>query len=124
MCCITIGTDVMLANFFGSPGYLTSGLDGADLDVIKKCAVTLANNLPGYVFFDLTQKKVDALVNGNHGYIYQGGKIMYIGKGIDLKRYNDSYTPGISEKIEKIVNGFFKQQLYAKEIKPLVQVYA
>lgn len=124
MCCITIETDVLIANFFGSPENELAGMGGVELEVIEKCAKVLANNLPGYVFYDLSSKKIAELVEENKEFVLNDGKMYYRGPGIDRKQYNKVYVPAISKRIGEIVDGFFRFGLYDKEIKRQMQVQA
>lgn len=124
MCCITIETDVLIANFFGSPQCGLMRMNGAELEKIERCAIVLANNLPGYVFYDLSSKRIDRLVKENKEFVLDGGKMYYRGGWIDRKQYNKVYASDISEKISNIVDGFFQYRLYDKEIKRQMQVHA
>ncbi len=124
MCCITIETDVLVANFFGSPESGLAGMDGVELEVIEKCARVLANNLPGYVFYDLSPKKIAELVEENKEFVLNDGKMYYRGPGIDRRQYNKVYVPSIARRIGEIVDGFFHFGLYNKEIERQMQVQA
>lgn len=119
MCCVTIDTEVMLANFFGSPEYRKMQEDSVEIETIEKCAIVLANNLPGYVFYDVSPKAIRKLSEKNKGYILEGKRVKYRGREIDLKQYNRRYTPKISDSIEKIINSFFIYQLYNKQVRLL-----
>lgn len=124
MCCITIETDVLMANFFGSPKCGMMGMNGAELEKIEKCAKVLANNLPGYVFYDLSPKKIDKLVKENKEFVLDDGKMYYRGGRIDRDQYNRVYISDISQKISEIVDEFFQYRLYDKEIKRQMQIQA
>lgn len=124
MCCITIETEVLVANFFGSPECIFTGADGVEVEKIEKCAKVLANNLPGYVFYDLSVKKINELTKENHDFLMNGGKIYYRGKKINRDQYNTIYSASISEKIVRIIDGFFRLHLYDKEIKILMPIRA
>lgn len=124
MCCITIETDVLIANIFGSPQKEQLGMDGVELEVIEKCAMVLANNLPGYVFYDLSFKKIEEFLKENKDFILNGSKIYYRGINIDREQYNKVYIPAISKKIGEIVDAFFSFGLYNKVIKRQMQVQA
>lgn len=124
MCCITIETEVLMANFFGSPECEFTGMDGVELEKIEKCAKVLANNLPGYVFYDLSPKKIKELTKENHDFLLNEGKIYYRGKKINRDQYNNIYSVSISKKISGIIDGFFKLHLYDKEIQILMPVRA
>lgn len=122
MCCITIDTEVLLANFFGSPGYMEMNEDSVAIGTIEKCAIVLANSLPGYVFYDVTQKKIRELSERNKDYVIHQGRVSYRGKGIDRNQYNRIYTYKISHNIEQIVDLFFQYHLYDRQIKLLSAV--
>lgn len=124
MCCITIETDVLVANVFGSPEKELAGMDGVELETIEKCAKVLANNLPGYVFYDLSSRKVESFLKENKGFTLSDGTIYYRGEEIDRRHYNRVYVPAISNKISEIVDNFFRFGLYNKEIKRQMQVQA
>lgn len=124
MCCITIETGVLVANFFGSPENESVGQNGVELELIEKCAKVLANNLPGYVFYDLSSRKIEEFVEENKEFELRDGKIYYRGEKIDRKQYNKVYVPSISKRIGEIVDGFFRYGLYNKEIKRQMQVQA
>ena len=124
MCCITIETDVLVANFFGSPECRFTGMDGVEVEKIEKCAKVLANNLPVYVFYDLSLKKINELTKENHDFLLSEGKIYYRGKKINRDQYNNIYSASISEKIGRIIDGFFRLRLYDKEIKILMPIRA
>lgn len=125
MCCLTIETDVMLANFFGSPKYEELGENVATINNIEKCAKILANNLPGYVFYDLTPKKIESLIKEDRNYAYgDDGRIIYRGEKIDRKSYNMIYTQEISNKISKIVDDYFQNRLFDEDISLLTPIRA
>lgn len=122
MCCITIETDVLMANFFGSPKCGQMAEEGVELEKIERCARVLANNLPGYVFYDLTQKKIISFMKENKDFILQDNKISYHGRKINRNKYNNIYSEKISSKISEVVDAFFDQKLYDKDIKILMPV--
>lgn len=124
MCCITIETDVLVVNVFGSPEKKSTGMDGVELAVIEKCAKVLANNLPGYVFYDLSSRKIEAFLEENKAFTLNDGIIYYRGEKIDRKQYNRVYVPPISNRISEIVDNFFHYGLYKKEIKRQMRVQA
>lgn len=124
MCCITIETDVLVANVLGSPEKQRAGIDGVEMETIEKCAKVLANNLPGYVFYDLSSKRVEAFLQANKDFELNDGKIYYRGAKINRKQYNKVYVPTISNRISEIVDGFFHFGLYNKEITRQMQVQA
>jgi len=124
MGCLTIETEVLLANFFGSPENPRWTEDGVPIVVIEKCAKTLANNLPGYVFYDLSRRRLWNVVNENREYVLSGENIIYKGGEIDREKYNKVYASDISEKMSTVVDSFFKFRLYEKEIKLLMPVRA
>lgn len=124
MCCITIDTEVLFANFFGSPEYRGNGHEGADIEVIEKCARVLANNLPGYVFYDLTPKAIAEVTRENKDYVMVENKIFYRGESIDRNACNSIYTSGISKRIGQVVDGFFSQGLYDKKVDLLTPIYS
>lgn len=84
----------------------------------------LANNLPGYVFYDLTPKKIEEVTRENRNYIQMGHKIFYRGGTIDRNACNSIYTPSISKRIGQVVDGFFSQGLYEKKIDLLIPIYS
>lgn len=124
MCCITIETDVLIANIFGSPQKILAGMDGVSLEVIEKCAKVLANNLPGYVFYDLSFRKIEGFLKENKDFVLNNDKIYYRGEKIDREQYNKVYVSAISQKIGEIVDAFFYFGLYNKVIKRQMQVQA
>lgn len=116
MCCITIDTEVILANIYGSPEVNLMKGDGIRIDVIEKCAVVLANNLPGYVFFDATPAAIKKVAIENMDFKEENGKVYYYGDKICRDYYNRIYTPSIAEKITNLVDGFFKYKLYDAQV--------
>ena len=123
MCCITIETEVLFDNFFGSPEYKKFGNKGADIETIEKCAKVLANNLPGYVFYDLTPRKIREVIRENKCYIQEGSKIFYVGESINRNLTNKIYTKNISEKIGQVVDGFFIQGIFDEKVDLLTPIY-
>lgn len=125
MCCITIDTEVLFANFFGSPEYQKYEEQGATPEILEKCAILLSNNLPGYVFYDLTEKKILEVIKKNPGYkIEVNEEIFYRGQKINREYYNNIYTPMISERIKSVVDTFFNERLYEKKIVPLALIHS
>lgn len=122
MGCLTIDTETLLANFFGSPEYEKSGLDKVGIDTIEKCAITLANNLPGYVFYDTTRKSIRKLSEKNKGFILDGDIVYYRGDKINRHKYNRSYINWISNSIEDIVDSFFKYRVFEKSVKRIAEI--
>ena len=92
MSCITIDTEVLFANFFGSPEYYKFESQGATPEILEKCAILLQNNLPSYVFYDLTKKSVLRVIKNNSGYeMGDNGEVFYRGKKIDLYHTTHSW---------------------------------
>lgn len=122
MSCITMDTKTLLYNFFGSP-YCEKEFynDGVSIDILDKCAKTLANHLPEYFFYDISMKAIKRLIEEEPGrpkkfMLDEKDKIHYNGGNIDINRYNACYTKEVFESIPKIIDGFFKHKLYEKDI--------
>lgn len=124
MCCITINTEVLFANFFGCEAFREQEalMHGVELTVIERCALTLSNNLPGYVFFDLSERNVERLLEENKDYYRKDGKIFYRGDKIQLEDYNSIYIDYVSARIREIVTGFFNNHLYNEKVQKLAPV--
>lgn len=112
MSCITIETDALLANFFGSPEYETIGENEISIKIIERCAIFLANNLPGYVFFDLSKDSISYVAKKSLWYQIDGDNIIYSGLKIDRDNYNRVYSARIANKITNMVDDFFVNKLY------------
>lgn len=63
-----------------------AGMNGVELEKIEKCAKVLANNLPGYVFYDLSQRSINNLVKNKKEFVLNDGKIYYRGAKIDREQ--------------------------------------
>lgn len=120
MCCITIDTEVILANIFGSPELNLMRGEGIGVDIIEKCAVVLANNLPGYVFYDVTLPAIQKTTLENISFKIEHGKVYYFGNPICREKYNQIYTPTIASKIINLIDGFFKYEMYNDSVTLLV----
>ena len=112
MSCITIETDAMLANFFGSPEYEKIGESKVNIQIVEKCAIFLANNLPGYVFFDLSKNSINDVARNSPWYQLDGDDIIYSGVKIDRDNFNYIYTSRIANRITNTVDDFFVNELY------------
>ena len=64
---------VILSNFFGSPKFSeTLKGDAIKKQIIEKCSVFIANNLPGYVVCDLSDESIyEATEDGNFEYDFK-----------------------------------------------------
>lgn len=123
MGCISIDAKVLLYNFFGSQSF-NLNKESVPLEIIDKCAIFLANNLPGYVFYDSNVSSIIRVTKKNPEFILSEGKVICKGNNINLEIINNIYSKTISNKIQEIVNDFFENNLFEKEIILLSPIYA
>lgn len=120
MCCIILDAKVILNNFFGSPNFDTK-IIGARVKkrTINQCSIFISNNLPGYVFCDLSEAAIgEAIGEGNFEYDDREESFIFKQK-IDRSEYNQFYPQTIAEQLEHIVDYFLKSNLDVIHVEPI-----
>lgn len=126
MCCIKLSAEAVLVNYFGSPLFQSSDNDTGMVNVssIQSCAAFLANNLPGYVSYDISIKALQEAVKSGMFQMSADGSKIALQEDVDRQRYNWSFPSSIANRIEKIVDKFFQRELYKREIQPVAVLIA
>lgn len=116
MCCIQISDEVLLKNVMASPKIHAINGGKISIDDIGKCGIYLENNLPGYVDCETDYQVLYKTVK-SYGYTIDNNKQIDSKEvAIEREKCNSIYPSDLAEKIEKIVDTFFDQNLYSPDI--------
>ena len=125
MSCLRIDLETILNIFGGHPIFFNEFPNGiVKKEIIEKCAIYLINNLPGYVYCDISGDEIKKAIKDNDRISYHEEKEIFIYKKLKNRNYYvSSYSKSIGEKIISLIDYFLKEKLYEKEIVLLKRVY-
>ena len=133
MCGLHLRTDLLLACFFASENSHKIGAKCVNIKVIEKLAIYLANNLPGYVSYDLSEESIEKVVYlsavkakyeprdregkevvSYYYFRYKDGNVFYNDSKylLDFNYYLSLYPTDLVDKITIITNSFFENKRY------------
>ena len=112
MYCIQIKEEVLLKNVLGCPEIKQLKSGKISVSTIGKCGIYLENNLPGYVECQTDEQILSTAARFQGYFVDDSAQIDFRNLSINRESCNDIYPRQWAAQIEKIVDIFFKEQLY------------